>query len=219
MASQPIENGEAEGPAPAGLAFPAGETVDAQVRRAQAGDEEAFDGLVRAFGGVVYNLAYRMTGNAADADDVAQEVFVKLYRSIRQYRWQAKFSTWLYALAANTCRSALRKLRRVAEAEPVSLNAEPADGRARPDPSDPGELPGQTLERKELRAQVEAAMAELPDEFRMVIVLRDLQGLAYEEIAAALACTVGTVKSRLARARQRVKEKLVRQGVVCAAIE
>ena len=219
MASQRIENGEGTGPAPAGLPFPAGQTLDEQVRQAQAGDLEAFDELVRAFGGTVYNLAYRMTGNPADADDVAQEVFVKLHRTIRQYRWQAKFSTWLYALAANTCRSAMRKLRRVAEAEPVSLNAEPADGRRTPEPSDPGEHPGQLLERKELRRQIEAAMAELPEDFRMAIVLRDLQGLAYEEIAAALKCTVGTVKSRLARARQRVKEKLVRQGVVCAATE
>ena len=192
--------------------------VEGLAERAKEGEAAAFDQLVRLLGTPMFNLAYRMVNNRADADDLTQEIFVKLHRSIRQFRGESKFSTWLYALAANTCRSGLRRLRRTAEMEVVRLDDDGAADAPKPrEPADPADPPGRGLERREVREQVEAAMAELPDEFRMTIVLRDLQGLSYEEIADALRCSVGTVKSRLARARFRVKEQLTREGFACAA--
>jgi len=191
-----------------------GVDVDDLVRRAQKGDADAFDELVRVFSGPMYNLAYRMAGNAADAGDLTQEIFVKLYRAIGKFGWRSKFSTWLYRLAANTCYSGLRKIRRVASAEVVRLDDDRADDVRSRDTPDPGDLPSRRLERRELRHQIEGAIAVLPEDFREVIVLRDLQGLTYEEIAESIGGAVGTVKSRLARARTRVKERLRRDGVV-----
>jgi len=190
-----------------------GVDVDALVRQAQGGDEDAFEELIRVFSKPMYNLAYRMTGNAADARDLTQEIFVKLYRAIGSFGWRSRFTTWLYRLAANTCCSGLRKIRRVASAEVVRLDDDRSD-EARPhETPDTADLPNRRLERKELRQRIEDTIATLPEDFRMVIVLRDLQGLTYEEIAGSVGCTIGTVKSRLARARMRVKERLVRDGI------
>lgn len=191
-----------------------GVDVDALVKQAQGGDTDAFEGLVRVFSGPMYNLAYRMTGNAADAADLAQEIFLKLHKAIGTFGWRSKFTTWLYRLAANTCYSGLRKLRRVASAEVVHLDNDRANEAKRRETPDPADPPSREMERKELRQRIESAIAALPEDFRMAIVLRDLQGLTYEEIADSVGCSIGTVKSRLARARMKVKERLVRDGIV-----
>jgi RNA polymerase sigma-70 factor (ECF subfamily) len=190
-----------------------GADTDALVRRAQAGDREAFTALVQAYSGPMYNLAFRMVGNADDAADLAQEIFVKLYRSIGRFRGNARFSTWLYALAANTCRSGLRKLRRRREREVLPLGNSDGEESRPLDTADPAARPDRQAQRRETRRAVETAIAGLPDEFREVITLRDLQGLAYEEIAQAVDCSIGTVKSRLARARMKVRETLVKAGI------
>ena len=186
--------------------------VDALVRKAQDGDENAFDKLVTTFNGLIYNLAFRMAGNAADAEELTQEVFVKLFRSIRKFRWKSKFSTWLYAMALNTNRSGLRKLRRIAGREVVRLDQRQDHEIPWRETADPGDLPGDAMIRAEIRSQVEKAIATLGDVYRPVIVLRDLQGLSYEEIASVLGCSPGTVKSRLARARMKVKDVLMQTG-------
>lgn len=189
-----------------------GVDVDALVRGAQAGNEAAFNALVGVFNGLIYNLAYRMAGNAADAEELTQEVFVKLFRSIGKFRWKSKFSTWFYTLALNSHRSGLRKIRRIAGREVVHLDDRgeaPAAGR---ETLDPGDRPGDAMIRDEFRERVEAAIARLTDVYRPVIIMRDLQGLTYEEIAAILGCSIGTVKSRLARARMRVKTELLKAG-------
>ena len=180
----------------------------------------AFDELVRTFQGPIFNLAFRMVNNREDADDLTQEVFVKVYRAIQSFRGESKFSTWLYALAANACRSRLRRLRRIAFFEFRSLNAaaDPRDGAGVPEPADPGDPPPKALERNEVQEVIGRAVAELPEEFRTVVVMRDMQGLSYEDIAAALRCSGGTVKSRLARGRERLRAKLKREGLLCAAI-
>lgn len=188
--------------------------VDGLVREAQNGSETAFDRLVTTFNGFIYNIAYRMAGNASDAEELTQEVFVLLFRSIRKFRRQSKFSTWLYALAVNSIRSGLRKIRRVASRETVRLDRRDENGRPCREAVDRRENPGEDLMRAEVRAQIEQAIANLAPDYRAAIVLRDLQGLAYEEIAAALGCTIGTVKSRLARARMRVKAELMEEGLV-----
>ncbi len=186
--------------------------VDKLVREAQTGNEAAFNALVTAFSGLIYNLAYRMAGNAADAEELSQEVFVKLFRSIRKFRWKSKFSTWLYALAINSNRSGLRKIRRISGREVVRLDNRDTTEIPCRETIDPGERPGDAMMRNEVQARVESAIATLASVYRQVIILRDLQGLTYEEIATALGCSLGTVKSRLARARMRVKDLLLKAG-------
>ncbi len=186
--------------------------IDILVRQAQNGDENAFDKLVTTFNGLIYNLAFRMAGNATDAEELTQEVFVKLFRSIRKFRWKSKFSTWLYAMALNTIRSGLRKIHRISGREVVRLDDRQEHTNPRHEPVDPGELPGDAMMRAEVRLQIENAVDTLEDVYRPVIVLRDLQGLSYEEIASILGCSLGTVKSRLARARMKVKECFIQSG-------
>jgi len=180
----------------------------ALVRAAQEGDRAAFTKLVHVFSGPMYNLAYRMAGNADDAADLTQEIFVKLYRAIGQFRYRSKFSTWLCSLAANTCRSGMRKLGRRRDRERLCLDDGPDEGEVY-EPADPGDRPDRVIERRETQAMIERAIGRLPEAFRSVIILRDLQGMAYDEIAEALACSIGTVKSRLARARMRVRDDLM----------
>jgi len=191
-----------------------GVDVDALVERAQGGDADAFEELVRVFSKPMYNLAYRMTGNAADAGDLTQEIFVKLFKTIKSFGRRSRFSTWFYRLAANTCCSGLRRIRRVASAEVVRLDDNRSTECRPREMPDPGDLPNRMLERKELSRRIQDTMATLPEDFRIVIVLRDLQGLTYEEVAESVGCSIGTVKSRLARARMRVKERLIRDGIV-----
>lgn len=189
--------------------------VESLVRQAQGGEIAAFEELVTAFSRPMFNLAYRMLGNREDAADLTQEIFVKLHRSIGKFQGRSRFSTWLYALAANTCRSGIRRLKRISTHEVVRLDepGDPEGGTRVREPVDKGTGPRDDMAGAELRERVEAAIRTLGDDFRMVIVLRDLQGLSYEEIAQALGCSMGTVKSRLARARAKVKDKLVRQGI------
>jgi RNA polymerase sigma-70 factor, ECF subfamily len=192
--------------------------VAALVVRAQNGEMAAFDELVLIFQSRMFNLAYRMVNNGEDAADLTQEIFVKMYRSINKFSGRSKFSTWLYALAANTCRSGLRRLRRVSDREVMRLDAEVQNesGSRKREMADPGETVPETIGRLEVKQGIEALIAELPEDARMVVVLRDLQGLTYEHIAETLQCSIGTVKSRLSRARLKLKERLTREGLTCA---
>ena len=195
------------------------QAVSELVRQAQAGDMAAFDELVTMFRGPMFNLAYRMVNNREDADELTQEIFLKLYKSIGKFQGRSKFSTWLYAVAANTCRSGLRKLKRISSMEVVRLDDDRENdegGSWKYDPEAPGDLPSKTLDREEVKAKISAFIAELPEDFRMVVVLKDIQGMAYEEMAETLSCSIGTIKSRLSRGRAKLKEKLTREGLVCA---
>jgi RNA polymerase sigma-70 factor (ECF subfamily) len=178
------------------------------VRRFRDGDAGAFDDLVREYQDTVFSVAYRMVNDREDAADLAQEVFVKVYRNLAKFRGDSKFSTWLYAIAMNTCRSGLRRTRRLRAVEGRSIDAMGGDEGRAMDPVDPDASPTAMLERREVRERVEQSVAELQPEFREVMVMRDIQGLSYDEIATALECSLGTVKSRLCRARMAVREKL-----------
>jgi RNA polymerase sigma-70 factor (ECF subfamily) len=182
------------------------------VRRFQGGEEAAFDDLMRRFQRQMYNLAYRMLDNGEEANDLTQEIFIKVYRSIAKFRGESSFSTWLHAVALNLCRNRRRQLRRLSEFEAVSLD-NPGHGETDGLPMQmaaPDTPPDKMLERTEIRHLVERTVAGLPEDFAAVVVMRDIQDMSYEEIAAALDCSMGTVKSRLSRGRLMVAEKLKR---------
>ena len=174
------------------------------VERAQAGDLDAFEQIVQAYQTKVYNIALSITGNHHDADDAAQDVFVKVYRSIGAFSFHAQFSTWLYRVATNVCLDYLRKRKRSGT---VPLDTDDAD-EPQLQVADTAPTPELALEQKETIRLVRQAIANLSDEHKKVIVLRDLSGLPYEEIAAIEQCSVGTVKSRINRARQNLKKLL-----------
>jgi RNA polymerase sigma-70 factor (ECF subfamily) len=158
----------------------------------------AFEDLVIQYQHRVFGVAVRMLGNRAEAEEVAQEVFLRVHRGLATFRGDAKLSTWLYAITSRLClthlASAERRTRRAGEPELLQLQ-DPADPRSH-------------AERHELEAALRRAIAELPDERRIVVVLREFEGLAYEDIAEALGIELGTVRSRLHRARQELREKL-----------
>lgn len=176
------------------------------IRRASGGDEAAFEQLLLAYEKPVYNLCLRMAGSADDAWDLSQEVFIKVWRGLPEYRFASGFSTWLYRLASNTCIDYLRRKKR---RNTVSLTL--SDEQEQPQELellDPAPLPQEQLEQKERQAAVEQALAQLPDDFRQILQLRVGQELSYEQIAQILDIRVGTVKSRLARARMQLREIL-----------
>ncbi|MEI6808835.1 MAG: sigma-70 family RNA polymerase sigma factor [bacterium] len=188
------------------LGEPDGEEFAGRFRK---GDERAFDGLVRSFQSRIFNLAFRILNSYEDADEATQEIFVKAHRSIGDFEGRCKFGTWLYTVGVNVCRNRLRQSKRRAAFEVRSLDNVDVPGGLPVEASTPvRDCPDGQLERVEMMKLVEKCIAELPAEFAEVIVMRDLQGMSYEEVAAGLDCSLGTVKSRLSRARQAVKEKL-----------
>jgi RNA polymerase sigma-70 factor (ECF subfamily) len=174
------------------------------------GRREAFDDLVRRNHGKVYSLLYRFLGNAAECDDLAQEVFMRVLRSADRYVPTAKFNTWLYRIAAN---AALNQIRSRSRGRPVSLEID-AGGTGdefKREISDPrlGE-PNDRMDRGELADQVATAVAQLPEKQRIAIVLNKYEGLCYEDIAQVLDCTTMAVKSLLSRARGNLRDRLAR---------
>jgi len=165
------------------------------IARSCTGDLDAFEELVRAHQTQIYNLTYRVTGNHEDASDAAQDAFVRAFQALSRFRQEAAFSTWLYRIATN---AALDLVRRRPAVPPVEL---PVD---HPAPNDP-EV---EVHRREVSRRVHAAVGQLPVEYRTVVILRDLQGLAYDEIAKILDIPVGTVRSRLSRGRDALKALL-----------
>jgi RNA polymerase sigma-70 factor (ECF subfamily) len=165
------------------------------IARARHGDLDAFDALVRVHQDRVYHLAYRVTGNHEDAADAAQDAFVRAYQALPRFRGDAAFSTWLHRIATN---AALDLIRRRPAHAPVDLSL--AD-------RGPGG-PEHEADRRETGRRVHAALAQIPAEFRVAVVLRDLQGFDYEEIARILAVPVGTVRSRISRGREALRTRL-----------
>lgn len=173
--------------------------------RFQRGDEEAFAALVRRFQGRVVSLAYRYLGSAADAEDLAQEVFLRVHRAKEAYEPSAKFSTWIYRITANASLNHLRgrkARRKVSAALPAGEDgeAEFEDERA--------EAPDERMEKDELARVLRRIVDDLPERQRLAIVLNKYEGLSYEDVAAAMDLSVMAVKSLLTRARVNIKEKL-----------
>jgi RNA polymerase sigma-70 factor (ECF subfamily) len=170
------------------------------VRRVQRGDKGAFDALVLKYQHKVVKLVMRYVRNPVEAEDVAQEAFIKAYRALPQFRGDSAFYTWLYRIAINTAKNAL-----------VSRDRSPIDfdlDLQNPDESYDMHARLKDSATPEIRAIVDSAIAALPEDLRTAIVLRELEGLSYEEIAATMECPVGTVRSRIFRAREAIDRRL-----------
>lgn len=180
------------------------------IRRVQHGDAEAFGMLVEAYQKNVFNVALQMTGNREDAQDMAQEAFLKAYSSLNSFRGDSKFSSWLYRIVANVC---LDFKRRQGRRPASSLTVEDDEGEILElDIADESQSPERLLERKLTREAVRRGLAELPEEQRQILLLREIQGLSYEEIGEAMGLEPGTVKSRIFRARKKLCAFLLKDG-------
>ena len=180
------------------------------VRKVLGGDANAFETLVLEYEKNVYNIALRMMGNSEDAADMTQEAFIKAYNSLQSFRGDSKFSVWLYRIVSNVCLDFLRSKNR---RPTVSLSVEDDDGEdAQLDVADESQSPELLLDRKLTRDSVRRGLDSLPPDYRQILLLREIQGLSYDEIAQALSLEVGTVKSRIFRARKRLCTFLIDDG-------
>jgi RNA polymerase sigma-70 factor (ECF subfamily) len=177
------------------------------VTELQAGSETAFDWLVTHYHGPVYNLILSMLGDVADAADGTQEVFLKAFRGIRSFRQGSSLKTWLYRIAIREALNHKRWFKRHLQKN-VSIDAEPEEGHAAIEIEDLAATPFEQFAAHEIQAAVQSALQEIPEVFRSAVILRDLEGLSYEEIAEVLECSAGTVKSRILRGRRALKELL-----------
>ena len=186
------------------------------LKRLRARDERAFRELIAAHRDRVYNITYRMLGNRAEAEDVAQEVFITVFKTIDTFREEAKFSTWLYRVAVNHSKNRIKYLSRrqdrnkdeldeTVHGEATSTNG--AIGTPRPS------TPDRALEGAQMEKVLQEAIATLDEEQRTVVILRDVEDLSIEEICEITGLPDGTVKSRLHRARLVLRKKLQRQGI------
>ncbi len=177
------------------------------INDAKRGDLEAFNRLVLAYQDIVYNQAYRVLGEYPSADDATQEAFISAYKNIHSFRG-GSFRAWLLRIVTNACYDELRRKKRrpTTALEPIDDAGEEIES-----PywiADPGELPEENVERSELGQAIQSCLDQLPVDFRVVVVLVDVQGFDYQEASKVIGKPLGTVKSRLARARNRMKECL-----------
>jgi len=187
----------------------------ALIEECRSGDSSAFDAIVHRYKDRIYNVAYRFLGNHEDAQDVAQEVFVRAYRGIEGFKGDSKVYTWLYSIAGNLARNKLRDSKRKGRDMGVSL--EELEGRA------PGaiqsfattrETPEDAARKQETSDALQDCLQELPEHYRIVFVLRTFEELSYEEIADSVGCPKGTVKSRLNHARKFLHEALKARSII-----
>ena len=170
------------------------------VRKLQRGETDAFETLIRRHQKTIFNLVYRMLGDYDEAAEISQEAFLSAYRAIGNFRGDANFSTWLYRIALNHATTRRKSLNTRQQRSVPIENTEPA--------SDPHPGPAESMEKKEIRQRVQQALNRLDPDDAAVILLRDLQDVPYEEVARVLEIPIGTVKSRLHRARLALKSEL-----------
>jgi len=182
----------------------------AAVTACQKGDVDAFQPLVEKYQKKMLNLAYRITGDYEEACEIVQEAFLSAYRAIPKFRGEARFATWLYGITVNHARNRLKQIRSRSQHEVYSLENSPetAGGQVIFDPPSDHVTVVEQLEQKEIQAKVQQCINSLDDEYREVLVLREIQGFSYEELRDILKIPDGTVKSRLFRARDAMKECL-----------
>jgi len=180
------------------------------VKAFQKGDKKAFDELVLRHKDRIFNLCYRFLGDYEEANDSAQEAFVKAYGSLSTFRLESAFSTWLYRIAVNTCKNKLGSSAYKAKRKTVSFDnpGNPSDETLPMEMPNGAPSPLARMEEKEKMGLIQKALDSLPAEFKMVVTLRDVEGLSYEDIAEITGLNLGTVKSRIARARKDLRNRL-----------
>jgi len=183
------------------------------IRQAQAGDLRAFEELVVIYQDKIVTLSYYLTGNQADAQDLAQEVLVQAYTKLRSFRQEADLGTWLHRITVNLWSNMQRRQKfpnLLSLDDPVQTGEGEFSRTVASD--DPEGDPEEAFEGKELQESVRQALRSLSEEYRIVLVLREIEGYSYEEIAKITGCSLGTVKSRMNRARQALREKIEVRG-------
>lgn len=175
------------------------------VERARQGDMVAFEDLVRKYRNQVFALSFHFVHEREEAWDISQEVFIKAYRSIGGFRGDASFKSWLLRITANQCKDKLKRRKLSVVSLDETIQAEGDSGPVQTD---------RQAENNELGRAIEAAVAALPPKHQMAFVLREYQGMSYEEMAKAMECNLGTVMSRLHHARKKLQQALLRMGVV-----
>ena len=174
--------------------------------RAIRGDTDAFEGLVLQYEKLIYNIAFRMMGNAEDAKDISQEVIIKIYRNLSSCAGMEYMKAWTAKITHNTCIDELRRRKgKITDSYDYAAGAEFGEEAPERQFADPADGPEALLLRKELGAIIEEGLRRLPCQHRGLIVLRDIQGMSYEEIAEITSTPMGTVKSRLSRARNSLR--------------
>jgi len=183
------------------------ELVDTIAEGARDEDRREFDGLVERYHKQAYNVAYRMAGNHADAEDLTQEAFIRAFRFFGQYRRELPFDSWLYKIMSNVF---IDRLRRRPKANIRSLDAPVVtqEGEAQFDVADPCDGPEDVVLSREMDVRIQAALETLPEAFRITVIYADIEGLSYEEIADVTRTNIGTVRSRLHRGRRLLRDKL-----------
>lgn len=176
------------------------------IARLQKRDEAAFEELIRQYEKKVYTLCFRMCGNSEDAEEAAQDAFLALWRGIDRFRQESSLSTWIYRLATNACIDTLR--RRKKQSGSVSLD----DEELFVDAVDTSPQPQETVEHREARKLLQEGLSALPEEYRKVLILREIEGLSYTEIAESASIELGTVKSRISRGRSLLRNFLSGNG-------
>lgn len=180
------------------------------VTKAKNGDMDAFEALVKANEKIIYNIIYRMMNNQEDTYDLAQETFIKAYTRLGQFNEESKFSTWLYRIATNTALDELRR-RKGKETFSIDQTIDGKDNEIIPQHVDETEnVEGELIDKEQVKI-IEQGLTELNPDHRAVLTLRDMQGLSYGEIAKILGITLGTVKSRISRARREMRNILLQE--------
>lgn len=172
------------------------------IERATSGDPAAFNRLMEMHEKRMYAVALRMFGNREDAQDSLQEAMLRVYRSIGGFKGQSSFGTWVYRITMNTC---LDEIRRKKNKQSASLDNMLDQGWA---PTDEGASPEKRVMQQEMRKSIAQSIQELPEDMRSAIIMRDVHGYSFEEIADTLNVNVGTIKSRISRGREKLREKL-----------
>ena len=183
------------------------------VKQSCAGSLEAFEQLILLYEKRVYTIAYKYMGNHEDASDMAQEAIIKAYQSIGSFRGDAAFGTWLGKITANRCLDELRKRKNLLLTS-LEETMELEEGSVKKEMESPTATPEEHAVQQETSVYMQMLIGELKEEYRVAIILRELEGYSYEEIAEMLSCSLGTVKSRISRARQYLKERILADRMI-----
>ncbi|MBV1756548.1 MAG: sigma-70 family RNA polymerase sigma factor [Dethiosulfatibacter sp.] len=174
------------------------------IKRSQKGDIDAFEELISDNVRFAYNIALKMLKNKEDAEDISQEALIKAYKSIESFKMDSSFRTWIYRIVVNTCLDYIRKHKTTVISIDKSIQTEHNEFQIEIEDHRPS--PDEIFERKQTQKMVVEALNQLDDDFRTAIILRDIQDFSYEEISDILTCSLGTVKSRISRGRQKLRE-------------